>query len=331
MRLLSHRPAICLLVLFSFGSALVAAAPKLVVKDRVHDFGAIDRGKALEATLEFSNAGDAVLHVLELSPSCGCTTTGDWPHELAPGAKASVPVKVDTAHFNGQIGKTVLLRTDDPTEGEIYFELRAKITTPISIATSVLIFPAVSDPNQSLARSTTLRNETDEPLKLTTPVSDNPLFRPELKTIIPDKEYELVVTTGTPLPEGTQSARITMGSTVSKMPKITIEAVITLLAPVQIAPTQITLTAPKLAAPEKRFAVIMSHRGADLQLSDVATDAPGAQLTTALSPDRKQATITVTFPAGFEMKPDSQFVLRGKTNQPSAPTFEVPIVYAGPR
>ena len=331
MRLLLHARAMAFALLLGCAASGFAAAPKLVVKQPVHDFGAIEQGKPLEAKLEFSNGGDAILHILELSPSCGCTTTGDWPHELAPGASASIPVKVDTAHFVGQIAKTVTLRTDDPAEGTIFFELRAKITTPISIGASVLIFPAAMDPNQPLTKSTTLVNETDQPLKLSPPVSDNPLFHVELKTVIPEKEYELVVTTGTPLPEGTQSARITMDSTIAQMPKVAIEAVVTLLAAVQIAPTQITLTSPKLAAPEKRFAVVMSHRSADLQVSDVTTDAPGAQIAMTVAPDRRQATITLTFPTGFEMKPEGKFTLRGKTNQPSAPTFQIPIVYAGPR
>jgi len=331
MRLLSHARAVLALLLLGPAVFAVAAAPKLVIKQRVHDFGAVEQGQPLETKLEFSNAGDAVLHVVELAPSCGCTTTGDWPHEVQPGEAVSVPVKVDTAHFIGLIGKTVALRTDDPSEPTAYFELRAKISTPISIAASMLIFPAASDPAQTYTRSTTIRNETTEPMKLTAPVSDNPLFHTELKTVIPDKEYELVVSTGTPLPEGTQSARIVMETGVTKMPKITIEAVVTLLPAVQIAPTQMAFTSATLPAAEKRFAVVMSHRGVDIQVSDVTTNAPGAQIATTPAPDHRQTTITVTFPAGMEIKPDSHFVLRGKTNQPSLPTFEIPIVYSGLR
>jgi hypothetical protein len=309
----------------------LAAAPKLVVKERAHDFGTVQQGQPLETKLEFTNSGDAVLHVVEFTPSCGCTTTGNWPHELKPGESASVPVKVETAHFIGPIEKTVLLRTDDPTEDTLYFELRAKIATPISINAPVLIFPAAEDPNQPMSRSTTLRDETDEPLKLTAPISDNPLFRPELKTVIPDKEYELIVTTGTPLPEGTHSARITMNSTLTKQPNVTVEAVATLLAATQIAPNQIMLSSAKLSAPEKRFAVVMSHRGPGIQLRDLTTDAPGAELTSAVSPDGKQVAITITFPTGFEFKPGATYALRGHTNQPSLPNFEIPIVFIGPR
>jgi len=322
-------PLTCLCVLISSASFVFAGAPRLVLRERVKDFGAVDEGKVLTCTVDLSNGGDAVLTIQDVSPSCGCTTTGEWPHTLKPGEHASIPIHVDTTHFLGPIGKTVTITTDDPTHPQTFFEIRATVTTAVSIAAPTLVFPAASDPSRSYARSTTIRAEVPEPLHLSTPVSDNPLFRPELKTIIANKEYDLVVTTGTPLPEGTHSARITMTSSVKKAPQIVVQAVITLLPPVQVAPSQIPLVQHKLEHAEKRYAVVMSRRQNDLQVSELTTDAPGVTLSVTDAPSHRQATILVSFPVGFEIKTGQRYAIRAKTNLKALPNVEIPIVYSG--
>ena len=152
-----------------------------------------------------------------------------------------------------------------------------------------------------------------------------------LKEIVPGKEFELTVTTVPPIANGTQTARITMKSSNPKMPELTVQAVATLLPPVQVAPTEIMLPMAKLTAPEKRYVVVLNHRGFDLQLSDLKTNAEGVEITTNTTPDKKQFTVTLTFPAGFQADAPGKRFVSGKTNHPDQPTFEVPIVYTGNR
>jgi hypothetical protein len=308
-----------------------SSGPQLTIQEPSYDFGKVPQGAALQHAFTITNTGHQPLAITAVKPSCGCTTTGDWPHQLAPGESGTIPLKLDTSHFAGPIHKTISVQTNDPAHHETLVELHAVVWTAISIANPVLIFPAIGDPMQSGTRSTTLRSEVDTPLTLTDLKCDNPLFVPVLKEVSPGKEYELTVTTKPPLPDGTQSARITMKSSIEKMPEVSVQAVVTVLPPIQIAPTEFAFTTEKLAAAEKRYAVVLNHRGLDLKVSDLSTNAPGVQLSSGPSNGGKQFTITLTFPAGFEIHDSDEYYLRGKTNQPSAPSFQIPIVYAGGR
>lgn len=315
------------------GTTTVSAhsGPQLTLSETTHEFGRVPQGETLRHDFTLTNTGDAVLHITEVKPSCGCTTTGEWPHTLAPGASGKLPIKIDTAHFSGPIVKTLSIVSDDPAHPELMVEMRAKIWTPVSILNPVLIFPAVTDPTQAATRSTTIRSEVDVPLRLSDLRSENPHFRAELKEVIPAKEYELIVTTLPPLPDGTQSGRISMTTSNPQMAEISVQAVVTVLPALQIAPTQITFGTPKLTQLEKRYAVVLNNRGRDVKVTDLATDAPGVTLATSADAAGRQFTITLTFPIGFEFKPGDHYVLRGKTNQESLPSFEIPIIYNGAR
>lgn len=352
MHLRSHSPSpsqlVCLALAISAGLAsalpLVAAeapstssapakhiGPRLAIASANHDFGTIAQGEPLHHDFQITNSGDEPLEITEVKPSCGCTTTGEWPHHLKPGESGIIPIKLDTGHFVGGVTKTITIKSNDAEHPESVLELKASVWTPIKVSAPVLIFPAITDPMQSTTRSVTIDNEVEAPLTLSELHCDLPQFKPELKEIVPGKQYELIVTTVPPLHEGTQSARITMRTSIEKMPEVSVQAVATVLPAIQVAPSELLFAARKLTASEKRFAVILNHRGADLHVSDLSTTAPGVELSGNISADRKQFTITLTFPAGFEIHPEDKFVLRGKTDQPSVPTFEIPIVYAGDR
>ncbi len=327
------RPALVAPCSAAEGQATPAAhtGPQLTVSETMHEFGREPQGETLRHDFTLTNTGDAVLHITDVKPSCGCTTTGEWPHTLAPGASGTLPIKIDTAHFSGPIVKTLSIVSDDPAHPELTVEMRAKIWTPVSIMNPVLIFPAVTDPAQAATRSTTIRSEVDVPLKLSDLRSENLHFRPDLKEVIPGKEYELIVTTLPPLPDGTQSGRISMTTSNPQMAEISVQAVVTVLPPIQIAPTQISFGTPKLTQVEKRYAVVLNNRGRDVKVTDLATDAPGVTLASSADATGRQFTITLTFPIGFEFKPGDHYVLRGKTNQENLPTFEIPIIYNGAR
>lgn len=303
-----------------------ARGPRLTITDASHDFGTVTQGKILSHTFRISNGGDALLAINEITPSCGCTTTGDWPHTLKPGESGAIPVNVDTERFTGPISKTISIASNDPTRPTTILVLKATIWTPVSIENPVLVFQAATNPNQSSTRATTLRNETANPMTLGEPQSTSAAFKPVLKPVIAGKEYELTVTTVPPLPEGSQVARITMKTSLPEAPEITVQAVVTVLPAVQVAPSQILLSVPRLAAPEKRFAVILNHRDYDLAVTDVTTNAAGVEVATTKSDDGKQFTIALTFPAGFAVKSGEKLFLRGRTNHPSVPEFEIPIV-----
>jgi hypothetical protein len=310
-------------------SAMVAAhasaGPRLQVVEPNHDFGSVPQGSSVRHDFKLRNTGDAPLEIIDVRPSCGCTTAGEWTRTIKPGETGTLPIQMETAQFAGAIAKTITISSNDPSRPQAVLEVKADVWTPVKVSTPVLVFPALADPNEAVTRSVTIRHQVDGILTISDLRIDKPVFKTELKETVPGKEFELLVSTIPPIPAGTQTARITMKSSNEKMPELVVQAVATLLPPVQVAPTEIILPAAKLAAPEKRYVVVLNHRGHDLQVSDLKTNAAGAELTINPSPDKKQITVTVTFPAGFQVGANAKLAVSGRTNHPTLPTFEVPI------
>ncbi len=309
----------------------LAHGPRLYAPVVVHDFGTVRQGEVARYDFKIVNNGDAVLEIKDVKPSCGCTTAAEWTRQIKAGESGLIPIKVETAQFSGNVTKTITVTSNDPVQPQAVLEIKAAIWTPVQISNPVIIFPALTDPAQVLTRSVTISNQVDGQLQISDLHSDKPDFKPELKEVVPGREFELSVTTVPPLADGTHTARISMKSSNPKMPDLSVQAVATVLPPVQVAPTEIILPSAKLASPEKRYVVVLNHRGADLQVSEVKINVEGVELSTIATPDKKQITITLTFPVGFQPEGSVRRFVSGKTNHPGLPTFEVPIVHTGNR
>lgn len=338
-------PVAFAMLAFGFGPAAVAASaatptqtaaasagagPQLTAERPSHDFGTVAQGTVVRHEFRVTNTGREGLEIRNVDSSCGCTTVGSWPKALQPGESGTIAVQLDTAQFVGPIVKVITVTSTDPRQ-ETVLELKANVWTPVVISHPVLVFPPATDPSAPATRTVTLRSEIEEPLTLSEPVSENPAFTARLREIAPGKSFELNVTTVPPLPEGTQTGKITMKSTSEKVPVVSVQAVATVLPPIQTAPAEFPFQTAKLAAPEKRYAVVLNRRNFDLQVTDVTTNAPGVTVSTTMSDDGKQFTAALSFPAGFELRPGDKYWLRGKTNHPKLPTFEIPIVFTGSR
>ncbi len=301
-----------------------ASGPRLTVSEPSHDFGTVRQGRTQRHLFTLANAGTERLEITDIQSSCGCTTVGDWPKTLKPGESAALPVELDTAQFLGPVAKAITIVSNDPAQ-ETVLELKANIWTPITVSNPTLIIPPGSDPTTAATRTATVRNETETPLKLGAPESDSPRFKAGLREIEPGRLFEVIVTTVPPLTEGTHSGTLTVTTSNKEMPVISIRAIATVLPAVQVAPAEFLLPSTKLDLPEKRFAVVLSNRAFGLEVTDVTTNAPGVTVTTLMAENGRQFTATLSFPAGFTFPENTTLWLRGRTNHPSLPTFEIPI------
>jgi hypothetical protein len=300
--------------------------PSLAIEDGTFNAGTVPQGQPLRHDFRISNRGDQTLEITAVEPSCGCTTTGEWPHTLTPGASGAIPVMIDTTGFSGSVEKSIEIVSNDAVHPRLLLQVTADVWTPLHVTPAAMIFPALADPGSPVSRTAHIRNQTTEPVTLAEPVSDNPAFKPELKTITPGREYELIVATVPPLSDGTASGTITIHTSNHRMPELSIRAAVTVLPAVQIAPEAIVMPLQPLTRPQKRFALLIDNRGPPLEVSGVAVNAAAVQLTTDLSPDHKRAMITLTFPIGFSVHPTDKLYLRGRTNHPAAPAFQIPII-----
>jgi len=100
-----------LLVLVAGVAAL--AAPLLMVDNEVLELSIQTESEILH-TYVLRNAGDELLVISDVIPSCGCTTTELEISELAPGQSVELPIVIDTTGFSGFVMRVIDIFSNDP-------------------------------------------------------------------------------------------------------------------------------------------------------------------------------------------------------------------------
>lgn len=81
------------------------------------DLGTVRQGQPIYASISIENTGSGVL-AYDLEPDCSCFAKPP-PGRIKSGAKASIPVIVNTQESLGRQDKRLLLRTNDPQRPQI--------------------------------------------------------------------------------------------------------------------------------------------------------------------------------------------------------------------
>lgn len=110
-----------------------APAPNIVVAQTVHDFGEVVRGQVLETEFEIENTGTAPLIIEGVRSSCACAVPV-VPESIAPGAKSSVKVTLDTEVLQGPSRAAATLFTNDPDQPRVGLTVRANVANVIAAA-----------------------------------------------------------------------------------------------------------------------------------------------------------------------------------------------------
>lgn len=77
-----------------------------------HDFARIDEGPVATTTFAFTNTGDRPVRLVQVTPSCGCTTPEYPTGALAPGATGEIVVAYHSEGRPGPFEKHVTVVTD---------------------------------------------------------------------------------------------------------------------------------------------------------------------------------------------------------------------------
>lgn len=105
-------------VLLLVSSALFAQRKEyFAFQEKVFDFGTVrEAGGPVTHTFAFENTGDRPIKILDVRPSCGCTTP-DWTKEIInQGAKGFITAKFDPKSRPGFFSKTLTITSDYTSE-----------------------------------------------------------------------------------------------------------------------------------------------------------------------------------------------------------------------
>ena len=106
-----------------------AAQGALVFVSTKADLGFVYRDEPQKLVFEFENAADETLHILELEPSCDCTTAQPVPEAVAPHSNGRILVFFDPMGYEGRgsFEEYVRVTTTDPENPEVMLFFSAEV------------------------------------------------------------------------------------------------------------------------------------------------------------------------------------------------------------
>jgi len=163
--------------------------PSIVFDTPIYNFGRLVSGQEVLQDFWFTNKGTGPLEILAIRPACGCTSAGEYDHIVQPGGRGKIPIKVATGKFSGPVIKTVTVQTNVPgPDANALITIQGDLWQPISVQPdSVFLGRILESETHSapLVQSVTIATTNNAVARLSTPRSNNPVFRAEAHEIDP--------------------------------------------------------------------------------------------------------------------------------------------------
>ena len=307
-------------------AATDAAAPHIQFDSLIYDFGKVGSSELVKHSFTFTNTGKSTLEIIDVRPGCGCTTAGTWDKKVEPGKTGVIPLQFNSAGFGGPVTKQATVTCNDPSSSNLVLQIRGTVWKPIDIQPTMAFFNIPSESETNETRTVRIVSNMDEPVTVSDLQLSNANFRAELKTVKAGKEYELVVTAIPPFTNnGPTMAPITLKTSTTNMPTISITAYAVVQQPVTVTPSQLTLPAGPLTS-ATTFSIAIHNTGKNpLVLSDAKVNVPRGEVKLQQPNPGRMFTLMLDLPKDFQVKPDQKFEVTVKSNHPKYPLITVPI------
>ena len=303
----------------------VPAGPKIQFAELVYDFGKVGSGELVKHTFVFTNIGTATLEITDVRPGCGCTTAGTWDKEVEPGKTGSIPLQFNSANFGGTVAKQATVTCNDLSQTNVVLQIKGTVWKPIDVTPTMAVFNLSSEAQTNDTKVVRIVSHLDQPLTLSDLQCTNSSFKAELKTIKEGTEFELQITAIPPFNSASIIAPVTIKTSSTNMPVINVSAYAIVQQPVTVAPSQIILPPGPFTNVVQRVITVRNTGTNSLVLSDANVNVPGAQVHVQETQPGRSFSLSVDFPAGFEVKAGQQVAVSVKSDHPKFPLITVPV------
>lgn len=274
----------------------------------------------------FTNTGQATLEMTAVRPSCGCTTAGDWTHNVERGKTGTIPIQFSPANFSGAVAKSVAVTCNDPTQPNLSLTIKGSVWKPIDVNPRYAYFTLMEGSETNQTKIVRITNSTEENVEISPPEWSDKAFNAELKTIRPNKEWEVHVSLVPPIESSRAVTPIHLKTSSTNMPVVTISAYAMVQPSLQVMPQRLVLPYGPMS-PANRFSITVRSLGTKpLKLSDATVNADGVTVKVSESEPGRLFRLDVTFPGGFQIEPGKSVMLSVKSDSTTMPQIRVPIV-----
>ena len=306
--------------------ATPAAGPRIQFASTVYDFGKATGDDLVDCTFVFTNTGNALLEVSQVNPGCGCMKAGEWTRKVEPGRTGTIPVRYDSHHYPpGPFAKSVFVVCNDAGMPAPMLEIKGTVWRPFELIpqSAALNLSAEMPSNFTSVR---IISHLDEPLTLTDLMNDNPSLVVELQTNKPGSEYQVNVRTTPPWPTNRQAGHITLKTSATNAPIVDIPSYVNVQPVVMVTPYVVRIPASPITNTITTFVQVRSFGTNPVTVSEATLTIPGVDTQIKVDDPGKMTTVTMSFPAGFEIPAGGSAELQIKTDHPLYPLLKVPVL-----
>jgi len=146
----------------------------------------------ITAAFPFKNTGSTPVTIVQIQPSCGCTTANLSKRTYAPGESGVIQAVFNFGDRGGLQEKLVEVVTDEPSSRPVALTFRLTIPERITCDPRLLVWTKGGKPTEQ----STIITATDAALKITSVETFGPTlesFTHRIETVEPGKKYRLFV------------------------------------------------------------------------------------------------------------------------------------------
>ncbi len=310
----------------SSGTFLQNPAPSIVFDATTFNFGRAKSGETIKHDFFFTNTGAATLEIGEVKLGCGCTTAGAWDKKVESGKIGVIPLQFNSTGFGGQVAKSATITCNDPAHTNILLQITGTVWKPIDVTPSMAMFNVFSESPTNETKVLRILSNLEEPVTLSEIHCSSPSFKAELKEVKPGKEFELQVTVVPPLNAPTLFSTITLKSSSTNAPLVSVSAYAMVQQALLVSPQQVTLPAGPLKEPVRTAVLVRNNSTNAVELFDAQLDLPGVDVKLSQLQTGRLYSISLVFPAGFELPATRSSELSVKSSHPKFPQLKVPVI-----
>jgi hypothetical protein len=147
--------------------------------------------KTVTARYRFTNIGASSVSILDVHPSCGCTTATFAKREYAPGESGEIEAKLNFAGHVAHQEKWIYVTTNTIGEEPALLSLTVDIPPEVTIQPEFVMW-RIGDPLEPKTMRVLIPDGI--PTKLVAAQADNPTMQVRLREVQAGKEWEVKVT-----------------------------------------------------------------------------------------------------------------------------------------
>jgi hypothetical protein len=156
-------------------------------------------------------------------------------------------VQFNSGNYSGPVTKTVTVTSNDKRQPSLGLQIKGALWKPIEVTPQFAVLNVPSGGQTDATTRVRILSNLDEPITLSAPESNNRAFTALLAPTQPGKEFQLTISAAPPFEPGKAQAQITLKTSSTNMPLITISDLANVQPALAVSPPTHPLAPPSPA------------------------------------------------------------------------------------